>query len=115
MLLYGGFPLSILLQLHTVTPEKHPFELNLPTTYKYIPENLFLQRSSVELEISDFLPLAGFPLNISPLPTVQNSSKIIHSQNQFTHTIFTKVLYLKDLPLLILFMLTNMDVSHLKN
>ena len=43
----------------------------------------------------------GFPLNISPLPTVQNSSKIIHSQNQFTHTIFTKVFYLKNLSLLI--------------
>ena len=56
-------------------PKKHPFELNLPPTYKYIPENLFLQRSSVELEISDFLPLGGFLLNISPLPTVQNSSK----------------------------------------
>ena len=43
----------------------------------------------------------GFPLNISPFTTVQNSSKIIHSQNQATHTIFTKVFYLKDLPLLI--------------
>ena len=25
----------------------------------------------------------GYPLNISPLPTVQNSSKVIHSQNLF--------------------------------
>ena len=40
----------------------------------------------------------GYPLNISPLPTVQNSSKVIHSQNLFTHTILTKVFYLKDLP-----------------
>ena len=91
----------VLLQFYTVTPKKHPFELNLPPTYKYIPANLFLRRSFVELEISDFLPLGGFPLIISPLPTVQNSSKIIHSQNQFTYTIFTKVFYLKDMPLLI--------------
>ena len=40
----------------------------------------------------------GFPLNISPLPTVQNSYKVIHSQYLFTHTILTKVFYLKDLP-----------------
>ena len=105
-----------LLQFHTATPKKHPFYLNLPPTYKYIPENLFLRRSSVELESSDFWPLEGFPLNISPLPTVQNSSKKINSQNQFTHTIFTKMFYLKDLPILILFMLANMlHVSHLKN
>ena len=39
----------------------------------------------------------GFPLNISPLPSVQNSSKVIHSQNLFTHPILTKVFYLKDL------------------
>ena len=32
----------------------------------------------------------GFPLNISPLPTVQNSSKVILSQYLFTHTILTK-------------------------
>ena len=80
-----------------MTIKKHPFVLNVPPTYKHITENLFLRRSSVELEISDFLPLGGFPLNISPLPTVQNSSKVIHSQNQFTHTILTKVFYLKDL------------------
>ena len=46
--------------------------------------------------------LGGFPLSISPLLTMQNSSKVIHSQNQFTHTLLTKVFYL-------------MDVSHLKN
>ena len=72
--------------------------LNLPSIHKHIPENIFLRRSSVELEISKFGPLGGFLLNISPLPTVQNSSKVIHSQYQFTHTILTKVFYLKDLP-----------------
>ena len=43
-------------------------------------------------------PYGGFPLNISPLPTVHNRSKVIHSQNQFTHALLTKVFYLKDLP-----------------
>ena len=86
-----------MLQLHTITIKKHPFVLNLPPTHKHIPENLFLRGSSDELEISDFWPLGCVPLNISPLPTVQNSSKVIHSQNQFTHTTLTKVLYLKDL------------------
>ena len=38
------------------------------------------------------------PLNISPLPKVQNSSKVIHSQILFTHTILTKVINLKDVP-----------------
>ena len=51
--------------------------------------------------VAGLLGNGGFPPNISPLPTVQNSSKIIHSQNQFTHTIFTKDFYLKDLQLLI--------------
>ena len=41
--------------------------------------------------------LGGCRLNISPLPTVQNSSKVIHSQNPFTHTILTKVFYIANL------------------
>ena len=59
--------MACLLKFYTVTPKKHPFELNLPPTYKYIPENLLLRRSSVELEISDFLPMLKFflsPMNL---------------------------------------------------
>ena len=55
----------------------------------------------------------GFPLNISPLPTVQNSSKIIHSQNQFTHEIFT--IFFERPAITYLIYVDNMDVSHLKN
>ena len=65
-----------MLQFHPISIKKHPFVLNLPPTHKHIPENLFLRRSSVELEISGFLAFGGFPLYISPLPTVQNSSKV---------------------------------------
>ena len=50
---------GLLLKFYTVTPKKHPFELNLPPTYKYIPENLFLRRSSVELEISEILSFSN--------------------------------------------------------
>ena len=38
----------------------------------------------------------GYPLNISPLPTVQNSSKVIHSQNLFTQKKFDKSLLFEN-------------------
>ena len=61
-------------KFHTITIKKHPFVLNLPPTYKHILENLFLRSLSGKLEISVFLPLGGFPLNISQLPTMLNRS-----------------------------------------
>ena len=37
------------------------------------------------------LVLGGFPLNISPLPIVQNSSKVIHSQNLFDKSLLFEI------------------------
>ena len=64
-----------------------------------VNEDIHIDDDILEIVVDDEdVAQGGFPLNISPLPTVQNSSKAIHSQNIFTHTILTKVFYLKDLP-----------------
>ena len=57
----------VLLQFHIITITKHPFVLNLPPTYRHIPENLFLRRFSVELEISDFFAFRRLSTKYFPI------------------------------------------------